>query len=37
MYMHHVCVGAYKGPKEAEDPLKLELQMVMCHHVGGRN
>lgn len=35
MYVHHVRVGAYKGRMKAEGPLKLELQMVVSHHVGG--
>lgn len=32
------CVsGAWRGKKMALDALKLELQMVVCHHVGAGN
>lgn len=32
------CVpGAQGGQKRSSDPLKLELQMIVSHHLGARN
>lgn len=30
--MHHMCAGVLRGQKKS-DPLKLELQFVISHHV----
>jgi hypothetical protein len=35
MYVHHVC--ACGGQKGISDPLELELQTTVSHHVGARN
>lgn len=31
--VYHSVFGAFKGQKETSYPLKLELQMIMSHHV----
>jgi hypothetical protein len=35
--MCNMCVpGIHRGQKRASDPLELEFQMVLSHHVVGR-
>lgn len=36
VYMCHICVSAYDGPKRISGPLELELWMVMNHYVNPR-
>lgn len=36
MFAYHVCACAHGGQKRVWDPLELELQMIMSHHVGDR-
>lgn len=38
VYMCATCMpGAHRGQKKGSDPPKLELQMIVGHHVGSRN
>lgn len=35
VYMYSVCMpGVHRGQKRVSDSLKLELQMIVSHHVG---
>lgn len=34
MYMHHIVPGTQVGQKRVLDPLELELEMIVSHHVG---
>lgn len=37
MYAYHVCAWSCGDQKGASDPLRLELEIIMSHHVGTGN
>lgn len=37
VYVYHVHARAHTGQSSMSDPLELEFQMAVSHHVGARN
>jgi hypothetical protein len=37
MYVHHVCAWCHRIQKRMLEPLQLELEMIVSHHVCAGN